>query len=277
MNLSSAKRLNNGVAMPFVGLGVWLAKHDETVQAVKWALEAGYRHIDTARVYKNEAAVGQGLRESGLPRDQVFITTKLWNDDMRAGRQMEAFEESLEALGTEYVDLYLLHWAVDDVYIPSWNVLEKIYAQGRAKAIGVCNFQRHHLERLMEGATVKPAINQFECHPYLTQEPLIAFCEKEGIACEAWGPLGGKGSPLVDDPGLASIGEKYGKSAAQVILRWNVQRGVIVLPKSVHKERILANSRIFDFTLNDADMKAVSAMNKNKRLNMELDPDKVTW
>ncbi|SBW10627.1 Prostaglandin F synthase (fragment) [uncultured delta proteobacterium] len=125
MNLSSAKRLNNGVAMPFVGLGVWLAKHDETVQAVKWALEAGYRHIDTAKIYQNEAAVGQGVRESGLPRDQVFITTKLWNDDMRTGRQMEAFEESLKALGTEYVDLYLLHWAVDDVYIPSWNVLEK--------------------------------------------------------------------------------------------------------------------------------------------------------
>ena len=277
MNLSSTKQLNNGVCIPFLGLGVWLAEGDETVQSVKWALEVGYRHIDTATIYGNEAAVGQGVKESGLPREQVFITTKLWNDDMRKGRQMEAFEESLKALDTDYVDLYLLHWAVEDVYIPSWKVLEKIYAEGRAKAIGVCNFQQHHLERLMDAATVKPAINQFECHPYLSQEPLIAFCEKEGIACEAWGPLGGKGTPLVTNPELAAIGEKYGKSAAQVILCWNLQRGVIVLPKSVHKERIIANSQLFDFTLGDEDMKAVSAMNQNKRLHMSLDPDKVTW
>jgi len=278
MDLSTAKKtLNNGVEMPFVGLGVWMAKDAETVQAVKWAVEAGYRHIDTAKIYKNEAAVGQGVKECGLPREQIFITTKLWNDDMRSGRQMEAFEESLKALGTDYVDLYLLHWAVDDVYVPSWKVLEQIYKQGRAKAIGVCNFQQHHLERLMEGAEIKPAINQFECHPYLTQEPLIAYCKQEGIACEAWGPLGGKGAPLVSDPGIAAIGEKYGKSAAQVILRWNHQRGLIVLPKSVHQERIASNGQIFDFSLSDADMKAVSALNQNKRLNLSLDPDNVTW
>jgi len=277
MNPSSTKLLHNGVTMPLLGLGVWQAKNAETVQAVKWALEAGYRHIDTAKIYKNEAAVGQGVKESGLPREQVFITTKLWNDDMRQGRQMEAFEESLNALGTDYVDLYLLHWAVEDVYIPSWKVLEKIYAEGRARAIGVCNFQQHHLERLMDAAAVKPAVNQFECHPYLAQEPLIAFCEKEGIACQAWGPLGGKGSPLVTDSVLSTIGEKYGKSAAQVILRWNLQRGVVVLPKSVHEERIFANSQLFDFALNDADMKVVNAMNQDKRLNLSLDPDKVTW
>lgn len=276
MDLSSTKLLNNGVAMPFVGLGVWMAKDEETVQAVKWAAEAGYRHIDTAKIYKNEAAVGRGVKECGVPRDQLFITTKLWNEDMRTGRQMEAFEESLKALDTEYVDLYLLHWAVGD-YVQSWKVLEQIYKEGRARAIGVCNFHQHHLERLMEEATVKPAIDQFECHPFLTQESLIAFCEKEGIACEAWGPLGGKGTPLVNDPELASIGTKYGKSAAQVILRWHLQRGFIVLPKSVHKERIAANAAIFDFTLSDADMKAVSAMNQNKRLNLSLDPDNVTW
>ena len=277
MDLTSARVLNNGVKMPFVGLGVWMAKDDQTVQAVKWALEAGYRHIDTAKIYKNEAAVGRGVKESGIPREQVFITTKLWNEDMRSGRQMEAFEESLKALGTEYVDLYLLHWAVEDVYIPSWKVLEKIYEQGRAKAIGVCNFQQHHLEKLMDIATVVPAVNQFECHPYLTQEPLIAFCEKAGIAREAWGPLGGKGAPLVDNPELVAIGQKYGKSAAQVILRWDLQRGVIVLPKSVHRERIIANSQIFDFSLSDEDMKAVSALNQDKRLNLSLDPDHVTW
>jgi len=277
MDLSSSKTLNNGVAMPYVGLGVWLAEDEETVQAVKWALEAGYRHIDTAKIYNNEAAVGRGVKESGLPREKVFITTKLWNEDMRVGRQMEAFEESLKALNTDYVDLYLIHWAVEDVYIPSWKVLEQIYKDGRAKAIGVCNFQQHHLEKLMDVATVKPAINQFECHPFLSQEPLVAFCENEGIACEAWGPLGGKGSPLVSNPELVAIGIKYGKTAAQVILRWHIQRGVIVLPKSVHQERIIANSQIFDFSLSDADMQSISAMNHNKRLHLSLDPDKVTW
>ena len=277
MDLSSSKTLNNGVAMPYVGLGVWLAEDEETVQAVKWALEAGYRHIDTAKIYNNEAAVGRGVKESGLPREKVFITTKLWNEDMRVGRQMEAFEESLKALNTDYVDLYLIHWAVEDVYIPSWKVLEQIYKDGRAKAIGVCNFQQHHLEKLMDVATVKPAINQFECHPFLSQEPLVAFCENEGIACEAWGPLGGKGSPLVSNPELVAIGIRYGKTAAQVILRWHIQRGVIVLPKSVHQERIIANSQIFDFSLSDADMQSISAMNHNKRLHLSLDPDKVTW
>jgi diketogulonate reductase-like aldo/keto reductase len=175
------------------------------------------------------------------------------------------------------VDLYLLHWAVEGVYFDSWKVLEQIYEQGEARAIGVCNFQQHHLEKLMAGAKVKPAVNQFECHPYLTQEPLIDFCEKEGIACEAWGPLGGRGTPLVNDKGLAAIGKRYSKSAAQVMLRWNVQRGLIVLPKSVRRERITANSRLFDFTLSDADMQAVSAMNRNKRLNLSLDPNNVTW
>jgi len=277
MDLSSTKTLHNGVAMPLVGLGVWMAKDEETVQAVKWALEAGYRHIDTAKIYKNEAAVGRGIKESGLPREKVFITTKLWNEDMRAGRQMEAFEESLKALDTDYVDLYLLHWAVEDVYIPSWKILEQIYKDGRAKAIGVCNFQQHHLEKLMDVATIKPAINQFECHPFITQEPLIAFCKDADIACEAWGPLGGKGTPLVSNTELATIGEKYGKTAAQVILRWHIQRGVIVLPKSVHQERIIANSQIFDFKLSDTDMQTISAMNQDKRLNLSLDPDKVTW
>jgi diketogulonate reductase-like aldo/keto reductase len=277
MTLSAAKTLNNGEAIPFVGLGVWLAEDAQAAQAVTWALQTGYRHIDTAKIYGNEAAVAKGMKESGVARNEVFITTKLWNEDMRVGRQMEAFEESLRELDTDYVDLYLLHWAVDDVYIQSWKVLEQIYKQGRAKTIGVCNFQRHHLEKLMDAAKITPAINQFECHPYLTQEPLIEFCEKEGIACEAWGPLGGRNSPLVDNPALKAIGAKYEKSAAQVMLRWNLQRGLIVLPKSVHKERIVMNSQLFDFALSEEDMLAVSAMNQNKRLNLALDPDRVTW
>lgn len=277
MSLSPVVRLNNGLDMPLLGLGVWLAKDEETEQAVQWALEAGYRHIDTASVYKNEAAVGRGVKASGLPREELFITTKLWNDDMRAGREREAFEESLKRLGTDYVDLYLLHWAVEGFITRSWKALEEILKEGRAKAIGVCNFQQHHLESLLAEADVVPAINQVECHPLLSQEPLIAFCEKQGIHCEAWGPLGGKGSPLVNDQELAVIGNKYGKTAAQVILRWNVQRGIIVLPKSVHKERIIANGNIFDFSLSDDDMRAISARNENKRLHKALDPDKVAW
>lgn len=277
MDLSSTKKLNNGVAMPLLGLGVWMAKDEQTVQAVAWALQAGYRHIDTAMIYKNEAAVGRGIKAGGVPREEVFVTTKLWNEDMRLGRQREAFEESLKALDMEYVDLYLLHWAVEGAFLESWKVLEEIYKEGRARAIGVCNFHQRHLEELLGVATVKPAINQFECHPFLTQEPLIAFCEQQGIVCEAWGPLGGKGTPLVTDAKLTAIGEKYGKSAAQVMLRWNLQRGLIVLPKSVHQERIVANSQVFDFVLSEEDMRAVSAMNQNKRLNLSLDPDNVTW
>ena len=277
MDRTSTKKLNNGVEIPLVGLGVWMAKDDQTVQAVDWALQAGYRHVDTAKIYGNEAAVGRGVKASGVARDKVFLTTKLWNDDMRQGRQREAFEESLKALGTDYVDLYLLHWAVEGVYIDSWKVLENIYKEGKARAIGVCNFQQHHLEKLMAECEIKPAINQFECHPFLTQEPVIAHCEKLDIACEAWGPLGGRGTPLVNDPKLTTIGEKYGKSAAQVMLRWNLQRGLIVLPKSVHQERIVSNGQLFDFSLSAEDMNEISAMNQNKRLNLSLDPDKVTW
>jgi len=277
MDQSSDKILNNGVAIPVMALGVWMAKDEKASQAVQWAIQAGYRHIDTASIYANEEAVGRGIKASGIARKDIFITTKLWNEDVRQGRQREAFADSLKALDVDYVDLYLLHWAVEGLYLDSWKILEQIYEQGGARAIGVCNFQQHHLEKLLAEAKVKPAINQFECHPYLTQEPLIDFCEKEGIACEAWGPLGGRGTPLVDDEKLAAIGARYGKSAAQVMLRWNVQRGLIVLPKSVRQERIVANSQIFDFALSDADMQAVSAMNQNKRLNLSLDPDNVAW
>lgn len=271
MNPSMTKTLNNGVAMPMLGLGVWRAKDDVCARAVAQALEDGYRHIDTAAIYGNEAAVGRGIKDSGVPRKEIFITTKLWNEDMRAGRQAEAFEQSLEKLGTDYVDLYLLHWPVDKVFIPSWKILERIYKSGRAKAIGISNFHAHHLEPLLAEASVVPAVNQFECHPYLSQEPLMALCAKHGIACAAYSPLGGKGSPVLEDPALAAIAAKHGKSPAQIVLRWNVQRGVIVLPKSVQPERIAANGRLFDFSLDDADMAAVNALNQNRRLG--FDPD----
>lgn len=275
LKLSSAKILNNGVAMPLLGLGVWRATEEETVNAVTWALEAGYRHIDTARIYNNEAAVGRAVQDSGVPRQELFLTTKLWNDDMRADRQLQAFERSLKHLRTDYVDLYLIHWPVADVFVRSWKVLEEIYASGRAKAIGISNFHAPHLETLLAEAAVIPAVNQIEIHPYLSQEPLIALCEKHGIAAEAWSPLGGNGAPVMDDPALKAVAAKYGKTPAHVALRWNLQRGGIVLPKSVHKERIAANSQLYDFALSDEDMKAVDACNKNKRLGP--DPDNFTF
>ncbi len=271
MDVSTTKTLNNGLAMPMVGLGVWRAKDEDCVKAVTWALEAGYRHIDTANVYGNEAAVGRAVKASSVPRKDIFITTKLWNDDMRSGRQMEAFEQSLKDLQTDYVDLYLVHWPVEGVFVPSWKVLEEIYASGRAKAVGVCNFHEPKLKTLLDAAKVVPAVNQFECHPYLSQEPLIAACRKAGIACEAYSPLGGKGAPVLEDPALKTLAAKYGKTPAQIVLRWNMQRGLIVLPKSVRQERIASNGQLFDFTLSDEDMAAVNGLNQNKRLG--FDPD----
>ncbi len=271
MTLTATKILNNGVAVPMLGLGVWRARDEEGVRAVAWALEAGYRHIDTASFYRNEAAVGQAVRESGLPREDIFVTTKLWNEDQRTGAQTEAFERSLDALGLDYVDLYLVHWPVPDRFVASWKIVEKIYAAGRARAIGVSNFHAPHLKTLLETAEVRPAVNQFECHPYLAQEDLIDLCARKGIACAAYSPLGGKGSPVLEDPALAAVAAKYGKSPAQIVLRWNVQRGVIVLPKSVHQERIAANGELDGFELTGADMAAVTALNRNQRLG--FDPD----
>ncbi len=277
LNIRSTIALNNGVEIPRLGLGVFRAKDgDETVQAVRWALEAGYRHIDTAAVYGNEEGVGRGIRESGLDRKDIFLTTKLWNDDMRSSRQHEAFEESLKRLGTDYVDLYLIHWPVKEKYMESWLVMEQLYKEGRIRAIGVSNFLPHHLEDLMKVATVVPAINQVECHPLLSQAPLKAFCDKLGIAFESWSPLGGsRDGNLTGNAELTAIGSAYGKTAAQVILRWHLQKGFVVIPKSVHKERISANADLYDFALTEADMAVIDAMNEDKRVGSH--PDTFTF
>ncbi len=277
LRIDSTLRLNNGVEIPRLGLGVFRAGSDkETAEAVRWALEAGYRHIDTAAAYGNEAGVGQAIRESGLPREAVFLTTKLWNDDMRADRQREAFEASLRRLGVEYVDLYLIHWPVKGKYVASWQVLESLYREGRIRAIGVSNFLEHHLDDVMRVATVTPAVNQLECHPRLTQEPLKAYCAQLGIAFESWSPLGGsRDGNLTADATLAAIGKNYGKSAAQVILRWHLQRDLIVIPKSTHRERIRENAALFDFSLSDADMAEIGAMNRDERVGAH--PDTFTF
>jgi methylglyoxal/glyoxal reductase len=266
MDIRTTKRLDNGVEIPVLGLGVFKAPDGRTtVDAVRWALEEGYRHIDTAAVYRNEESVGQGIRESGVPREEIFVTTKLWNDDMRAGTQREAFERSLSKLGTGYVDLYLIHWPAPGAFLPSWKVLEALYREGRVRAIGVSNFHEHHLEELMAVSDVRPVLDQVECHPRLSQVPLVDFCTRHGVAFETWSPLGGEGGDLMQDPALRAIGARHGKSIAQVVLRWNLQRGLVTIPKSVRRERIRENAAIFDFALSPEDMAAIDALNEDRR------------
>ncbi|MDR3210683.1 MAG: aldo/keto reductase [Planctomycetota bacterium] len=265
MAIDDRTRLNNGVDIPSVGLGVFRSHEGkETEQAVAWALEAGYRHIDTAKVYKNEKSVGAGLRASGVPRKEVFLTTKIWNDDMRDNRQLKSFEESLEKMGVEYIDLYLIHWPVAN-FLATWQILEEIHASGRAKAIGVSNFQIHHLDKLLPLVKVKPAVDQVELHPYLTQLPLRQYLAEKNIAIESWSPLGGQGGAILRDTEVAAIAASHHKSPAQVIIRWNLQNGIIVIPKSVHKERIVENANVYDFELTAAELARLNALNRDRR------------
>lgn len=271
MAIQSTITLNNGTVIPQVGLGVFQTPDgDTTVNAVQTALENGYRHIDTAMIYRNEASVGEGIRRAGLPRGDFFVTTKLWNDDIRAHRGKDAFQESLDRLGLDYVDLYLIHWPADG-WQQAWDDLQEIYASGRAKAIGVSNFQKHHIDELLANSDVLPAVDQIESSPQFTNHELIGQLHSKGIVAEAWSPLGGTGGNLLGSPVLAEIGAKYGKSAAQVVIRWHIQRGVVVLPKSTHAERIKQNFDVFDFNLTSEDMTAITALNTGKRNG--ADPD----
>lgn len=276
MNLASTIRLNNGVEIPQLGLGVFqVPDGDSTANSVRWALECGYRHIDTAAVYGNEAGVGRGIRESGIDRSEIFLTTKVWNDDMRANNVRGAFEKSLSLLKTDYVDLYLIHWPVAGKFIHSYKVLEELYAEGRVKAIGVSNFQKHHLDDLLSATKIIPAVNQIERHPWLTQEPLISYCRNLGIEIEAWSPLGGTGGTLLQEETLKEIAAKYGKTPAQIIIHWDLQEKVIVMPKSTHKDRIRQNSDVYDFELSAEDISRLDNMNINKRTGSN--PDTFTF
>jgi methylglyoxal/glyoxal reductase len=257
--------LNNGLEMPWLGFGVFQIDDGQKVeQAVLSALEVGYRSIDTATVYKNESGVGKALRESGIPREDIFLTTKVWNSDQRARRTVAAFEESLERLDTEYVDLYLVHWPVKGCYEETWQVMEEIYKNGRAKAIGVSNFQIHHLEDILKDAQVVPAVNQIEYHPFLGQPELLRFCHKNKIQVEAWSPL--MQGQIVTIPVVQELAEKYNKTPAQIALRWNLQHEVVTIPKSVRPSRITENARIFDFELSQADMNLLNALDQGKRV-----------
>ncbi|WP_396349986.1 aldo/keto reductase [Bacillus infantis] len=266
--------LNNGVEMPWMGLGVFKVEEGpELVNAVKSAIKLGYRSIDTAAIYGNEEGVGQGIREgiaeAGISREDLFITSKVWNSDLGFESAIQAYETSLQKLGLEYLDLYLIHWPVEGKYKDAWRALEALYKEEKVRAIGVSNFQVHHLEELLKDAEVKPVINQVEYHPRLTQQELKAFCRENGIQLEAWSPL--MQGQLLDNEIIAAIAEKHGKSAAQVILRWDLQNGVITIPKSTKEHRIAANASIFDFELSSDEMKQISSLNQNLRVGP--DPD----
>jgi 2,5-diketo-D-gluconate reductase A len=266
--------LNNGQAIPQLGFGVFQIEPKNTAAAVSTALEAGYRHIDTAEMYGNEAEVGEAIAASGLDRGEVFVTSKLSNDAHEPDAAREAFDGTLKALGVDYVDLFLIHWPLPMRYggdfVSTWKTLEEFYREGRARSIGVSNFQPQHLRRLHGETDIIPAVNQIEAHPYLTQDDVRAFCAQHQIAVEAWSPLG-KGIVL-DDPVIGRITERTGKTPAQVVLRWHIQRGDIVFPKSVSSDRIRENLDIFDFELSGADVNEITLLNKNERTGP--DPDK---
>ncbi|NUP46927.1 MAG: aldo/keto reductase [Catenulispora sp.] len=253
--------LNDGVSMPQLGYGVWQVPDAEAYDTVTAALDIGYRHVDTAAAYENERGVGRALRESDVPREEVFLTTKLWNGDHGYDAALRAFDKSLEQLGTDYVDLYLIHWPVPDrdLYIETWRALEKIAADGRARAIGVSNFTADTLDRLLREGTRPPAINQIELHPYFPQKAMREYDRRHGIATEAWSPLG-QGGALLNEPLLGRLGEKYGKSPAQVVLRWHLQLGNVVIPKSVTPARIRENFEVFDFELEVSEVEEITAL-----------------
>lgn len=269
-DLQGSFELHNGVQMPYLGLGVYLSKDgEEVINAVKEALNHGYRHIDTAAIYENEEGVGEGIRQSNVPREDVFLVSKVWNTDQGYEATLKAFEASLNRLGTDYLDLYLIHWPKGDLSKDTWRALERLYREKRVRAIGVSNFLKHHLEDLLDTAEIVPMVNQMEFHPYLVQQELMDFCSSHQIQYEAWSPL--MQGNIFDLDIMKDMAAKYNKTIAQIVLRWDLQKGVVTIPKSSKKERIKTNSELFDFTLSDEDVKLFDSLDKGKRFGP--DPD----
>lgn len=258
--------LNNGIKMPQLGFGVWKVDNEVVTPAVAKALEVGYRSIDTAMIYRNEEGVGKAIKESGIPREDLFITTKVWNSDQGYDKTLKAYDESLKRLGLDYVDLYLIHWPTPeyDEYLDTYKAMEKLYKDGRVRAIGVCNFEIEHLQRLLDECEVTPVLNQVECHPYFAQNEIKDFCAKHDIFVEAWSPLDNGGEVLQDEK-VRQIADAHGKTNAQVILRWHLQNDTITIPKSVTPSRIEENFNVFDFELSEEEMRIIDSLDRGAR------------
>ena len=267
---NATKRLANGVEIPRIGLGVYKMTEPEiAIQAITTALDIGYRHIDTASLYANEKEVGEVVRHSTVPREDIFITTKVWNTDQGYDQTLKAFEKSLELLGLDYIDLYLTHWPVKETFVETYRAIERLYEEKLIRATGVSNHHQHHLETIAAKANIQPMVNQIECHPRLTQFDLREYCAEQGIAVTSWSPLARGG--LLDEPTLKRISGKYGKSPAQIIIRWHLQHDLIVIPKSLHHARIEENFDVFDFELSFEDMKNIDLLNLNERIGANPD------
>jgi diketogulonate reductase-like aldo/keto reductase len=269
-DLQGTFALHNGVQMPYFGLGVYLSKDGtEVINAVRDALDHGYRHIDTAAIYDNEEGVGIGIKESRVPRRDIFLVSKVWNTDQGYDSTLRAFEASLKRLDTDYLDLYLIHWPKGELSKETWKALERLYKEKRIRAIGVSNFLQHHLEDLLTSAEIVPMVNQMEFHPYLVQQDLVDFCRAKGIQYEAWSPM--MQGNIFDLEIMKALASKYNKTVAQIVLRWDLQKGVVTIPKSSKKERIISNASIFDFELSAEDMHRLDALDRGKRFGP--DPD----
>lgn len=269
MDINSFTVLNNGVKMPWVGFGTFRIKDENTaISSVKEALRLGYRHIDTAAIYGNEGAVGEAIKESKVKREDIFLTSKLWNSEHDYDRALKAFDESLKKLGTDYLDLYLIHWPGKSNK-DAWKALEKLYKDGRIKAIGVSNFKVHHLEELINECDIVPTVNQVEYHPEYPQTELHEFCKKHKIQLEAWGPL--MQGKIFEIPLMKELSDKYGKTISQIALKWDLQMGVVTIPKSSTKARIKENMSLYDFEISEEDMKKIEELNIGKRIGP--DPD----
>lgn len=271
--VNTCKVLSNGVKMPVLGFGTFKVEDgQQTVDAVKAALKIGYRHIDAAAIYGNEDSVGRGIRESGVPREEIFITSKVWNSEQGYEKTLKAFKKTITDLGVDYLDLYLIHWP-KQLNKETWRALEELYKAGKVRAIGVSNFKEHHLKDLTENAEVIPMVNQIEFHPQLAQPELLDFCKKHNIQVEAWGPL--MQGKVFEVELFKELAEKYNKTISQVVLRWDIQMGVVTIPKSIKANRIEDNSKIFDFEISEEDMARIAELNTGERIGP--DPDTITF